>query len=442
MTKPFIEIDANDFRLFPFTVLPTEGYTVPIDEKTKAQFPFCCPYHINIFENAIKWYEKFPNCCPAHREMAAKWWFNKEEYRGVPLKIVTQISYSCYLITMKHDKEDWYDQITDYIEYNAWSFGQPAIGLHYYFTDLKEWFKSKEVKSAIAKEKIKILLGYIDNYYVPKTDSQSGFNEMYNVYEKWLEIFPFDLSYFQNLKDFYQKQFPILNGVPKLNSYLGISSVKTHNKESLIDSLVDLTNNLLTQINGASFFEKGLITDANKLKIELVINSRKLKLKEGYKVSWQNEEVRYKKILNEWFEDEKKFMEEIAPLINGSEIKINDSISIKLKEILTEHGFATLPSTKKLSTSALENLIELIVSNKLPFVIAMFDFLGFFDHLQKEYFQTKYLLNKEIAKWLNTGERTVKGNISSLLKNTTENKERYTAHLYKEDVKIAYQKLK
>jgi hypothetical protein len=90
-----------------------------------------------------------------------------------------------------------------------------------------------------------------------------------------------------------------------------------HTKSSLIEALINLTNNLLTQINGVALYEKGLITDVNKIKLELVINSRKLKLKQGYKNSSPNEEQRYRKILKEWFKDEKIFINEITPLLKA-----------------------------------------------------------------------------------------------------------------------------
>jgi hypothetical protein len=85
----------------------------------------------------------------------------------------------------------------------------------------------------------------------------------------------------------------------------------------LIEALISLTNNLLAQINGVALYEKGLLTDANKIKLELVISSRKLKLKKKYENSSPNEEQRYRKILKEWFKDEKIFIDEITPLLKA-----------------------------------------------------------------------------------------------------------------------------
>lgn len=116
----------------------------------------------------------------------------------------------------------------------------------------------------------------------------------------------------------------------------------------------------------------------------------------------------------------------------------------KLKAVLGKYGFFELPKVKPLSEPNKVKLVELLNEKGLPYSIAMFDFLGYLKHLQDNHFPIKKILFKEVAKWFNSDKegRAVKGNISSLLKNTTENKDRYTAHLHKETVQKDYQALK
>jgi len=120
------------------------------------------------------------------------------------------------------------------------------------------------------------------------------------------------------------------------------------------------------------------------------------------------------------------------------------SKSDKLKEQLSKYGFFELPKVKQLSEPTKQSLIELIAKKDLPYSIAMLDFLDFFKHLEKEYFKTKYKLNREVAKWFDSDKdgRGVKGNISVLSENSNENKSKFTAHLHKETVEIDYQNLK
>lgn len=75
------------------------------------------------------------------------------------------------------------------------------------------------------------------------------------------------------------------------------------------------------------------MTEPQKIKLELVLNERKMKLKQGYVNSSQNEEHRYRKILKEWFVDEKRFIDEVTPLVKAlppQPININESRTKKV----------------------------------------------------------------------------------------------------------------
>ena len=115
-----------------------------------------------------------------------------------------------------------------------------------------------------------------------------------------------------------------------------------------------------------------------------------------------------------------------------------------LREELYQYGFFELEKIKTLSEQSKISIVENIAENSLPYAIAMFDYLQFISHLEKKHFDTKDKLNKEISKWFNSDKdgRAVRGNINSLIKQSTENKNRYTAHLHKEDVKNYYEQLK
>jgi hypothetical protein len=263
----------------------------------------------------------FPYCCKWHEQLLNVKEFNRAYFNGVPEMSAKKIIFTKQHIINNHKSENWYKVITDYIEITVESFGQMPTGCgapvflsdyFFYVTDLLK--RNKE----ITPEKKTRLLEFLNTYQTPNESPKTDFNILLSTYQKWLKEFPFDLnSYFGNLKQHFEKQLPILNGKPETNIYSGMAKVKMHTKSSLIEALINLTNSLLTQINGVTLYEKGLITDTNKIKLELVINSRKLKLKQGYKNSSPNEEQRYRKILKEWFNDEKKFIDEITPLLKA-----------------------------------------------------------------------------------------------------------------------------
>ena len=115
-----------------------------------------------------------------------------------------------------------------------------------------------------------------------------------------------------------------------------------------------------------------------------------------------------------------------------------------LSENLNQYEFFELEKVKCLSQQGKDSLIEKISDSGLPYVIAMFDYLQFISFLEKQYFETKYKLHIEVSKWFDSDKegRAVKGNISSLLNNSTENKNRYTAYQHTEKVKNDYEQLK
>jgi len=115
-----------------------------------------------------------------------------------------------------------------------------------------------------------------------------------------------------------------------------------------------------------------------------------------------------------------------------------------LKDYISQYGFFKLKKVSQLPDLNKTKLIEKISENGLPYAIAMFDYLDFITYLEKEHFDTKDKRNREIAKWFNSDNegRAVKGNISSLLSYTTENKKRYTAFKHEETVIKDYEQLK
>ena len=114
----------------------------------------------------------------------------------------------------------------------------------------------------------------------------------------------------------------------------------------------------------------------------------------------------------------------------------------KLKGELGKYGFFELPMVKQLSEPNKQSVIELISTNKLPYGIAMFDFLKFLEYLESEHFNSKYKLFNEVSKWFDVDSRAVKGNISVLCVGSLENRLRYTADQKKQIVKRDYEKLK
>ena len=90
--KPFIIFDAENFRISPFGIPTPKGYEVPINKQTGEKLPNCCEGHKQVFSETKKWFNKFPNCCDEHKKLSKNKWFNKQDYKDLPEKIINQLS--------------------------------------------------------------------------------------------------------------------------------------------------------------------------------------------------------------------------------------------------------------------------------------------------------------------------------------------------------------
>ncbi len=142
-----------------------------------------------------------------------------------------------------------------------------------------------------------------------------------------------------------------------------------------------------------------------------------------------------------------------ASLINGSANNIGNSYSVDnthnknkselLKSDLFENGFFEITKVKSLTHDGQSKLIDLLELNDTPYIIAMFDFLGYFKYLTNEHGLTNSKIHSKVGSWLNTNTQTIKCNMLVLNeKSALRENNRYTAHLHKEKVKTDYYSLK
>ena len=311
--KPVMwQMDINGAFEKPFETQPTEGeHDFTTCEGCQKTLKELIKRLTEKFEGSHKDGAKpFPFCCTHHSELTKLKEFNRADFISVPEMVARKIIYTNSHINNNHRSETYYKDITDYIDYTVESFGQmpgnaePLYLSDYFFyiTDLLE--RNTEVEKGRKNRLLEFLKAYRTPTETPKTD----FNILLGTYQKWLKVFPFEISFFSTLKPHFEKQLPILNGKPETNKYTGIAKAKIHTKGSLIDVLLNLTDDILKQINPYTLYEKGLLTEPQKIKLELVLNEMKIDNEKGYTSQKQNEEQRYRDILKKWFNRQKRFI--------------------------------------------------------------------------------------------------------------------------------------
>jgi hypothetical protein len=225
-----------------------------------------------------------------------------------------------------------------------------------------------------------------------------------------------------------------------LTDYIECSRKKIQDKATTILELEDKKSNLIDLESQLSNFHKKIFT---------------------YK-TWQNQYYALPELNTKEEILWKQALQELRSLITSTsqKIKIRKNKSAdsnrngitktrvashlqELKTSLSEFGFFDLPLVSHLSHMHQNDLFKLISNNKLPYQIAMLDFLGFID-LVSQHFNTHIGLQKKLSKILGSDKngRAVRGNLNSLSSKTAEDLDRYTARKHKLKVQNDYNQLK
>lgn len=336
-----------DSFIMPYMIEPTEGeHDYNECEGCQINLKNYTEYYRKVF-NGMMENEAFPNCCEHHRKLIKNPYFKITDFIQVPEWTAKKLIYTKQHIRNNIDTDGAIKEITDYIEYVARSFGAMPDGcgepLFLYSKYLKEVrHHISELKFEGTKEELKEdyykrdkILEYIDAIGMvtdKSTDSAKDLNILMGKYEEWLKVFPFDISFFENLKEKYANSRPFLKA-EDYNKYTGVTKARLFTKNELIERLLSLTKKLIKQINSFVLYKKDLLTEPDKLKLEIILKEREFVLNNDTDSKSKNPKRRYIKVLKKWLKDEKRFISEITPYIEKAEQDKSKTNKSVLKEI-------------------------------------------------------------------------------------------------------------
>ncbi|MCU4163650.1 hypothetical protein [Carboxylicivirga caseinilyticus] len=151
-------------------------------------------------------------------------------------------------------------------------------------------------------------------------------NELNEIYQGWVEIFPFELDMFKHLKEKYKNELPIIkNNEALYYKDLNEVHINFYSPKTFFRYLSQLTMSILGSINTLSLYDDGKIDDIQKHKLEIILNNRKTEIRaQVSRTRYQKPE--YVDYLLEWFEKEEIFIDKIAPFF-----KQNDDSPVEKK---------------------------------------------------------------------------------------------------------------
>lgn len=316
-TKPFVQIDGANIYEPGYDCQPFEEYESPID------FPNCCAYHSSIKDNLDKWFVKFPNCCDTHKNISKKSWFKEENFTNLNSKILKHLSYSENFISKSLEKENWFKEITDYIQYNIDSFGIPTIGGTQYYSYIENWIKKTEPSDFdFPKWKRELLIEYLESLSNKENKTKTDLNILHSIFQRWLKTFP-NLPFFIQHKEKLKNKFPLNFFLyePEYNRFSGVTKFKCRTKGELIEFLVSITKESLKSINTPKLLESNLISSSEKYQIDL-LNEEHILTQNKLLIDYSKKEIKYFKIIKKWLANEKKYIKLIKPLLETNK-KLN-----------------------------------------------------------------------------------------------------------------------
>lgn len=338
--KPFLEIEGKNVQSFGYKIEPSSD-----DFEFPEKFPNCCPFHKSIDRNAKSWFEDFPNCCLPHKKYSKSKWFNKSQYNGVIDKILHSVIYTEEHITKVSKNNDWFQDITEYIDYVVESFGNPAIGLNQYARSIQFHIENRPNFPKFKRIK---LSNYINKYYNEPNQKATSLNQLYSTIQKWIKVLP-NLLHFKELKDTYSHGLAIdLIGFPGIyNRYSKRVKRKIRTNDELVEFLFDLTKQHLRKANSTMLINSGKISDIIFHQSKIIDEKHLLNQQELFN-KYSSNELKYINFLKKWLNNEYKYFKDKNDYIN----------SISQKNILDKSLEISIENNRKLS-SIQTNLGEL-----------------------------------------------------------------------------------
>ncbi len=400
-----MDIEIKDI-LKPYAVRPMEGFK---HHKTTGgeAFPFCCEYHSEIYSKTSAWAKEF---------------LPEDEALKLTRKTVNQVAYSEHYISTLINHEEWYELISNHIEYNVFSFGS-IVNSHEYLMTLLGYLSPNRKRFEYNKAE---KLSYLVFSWLKNSMLGREVFLLRKTFELWFNTFPFDLSFFNELKDKYDLFFGMIN-----------EDWEDHTEDSFTEALSELTNTLITQINTYKLHLEGKLEDPIKLKLELVVSERKLEVEKGYRRSM--EEVGYRLMLREWIKDEKRFLDEIFHLVNSSNVVpvqiYNDKV-LAIWDKLQPYKLSTFLQTKEITDDQFKDLLEKHSGREImPYCIALLHEIGYLTYFFNNFCTNKGDRVNKLMKVFDRTFRKISGNITILGAKSEENSSEYPSIKYIETVR-------
>ncbi len=294
--------------------------------------PVCSFFHLEVFRDALIWFEEFPKCCPDHTKMMKLFNLKKSDFEGTPQRIIKNLLYTEHLISYCIEKEEWKKIITDYFTFSFFSYGNPEVGCEKYKAYLKGYIK--HVSTDIPEEKKVELIDFLESNSLNTGEkgASSNFVRLIDLFYKWLNSVP-NLSLFSKYKEHFSGSIPFKFFAATWNKNIFSKRIEFTllSEEEICEKLIESTKKLLLLIDTPEMIRKGILKDNNKYEFDLISENHRMKQLKLLS-DFSTQEIEYINIFQSWLTNEKNYFKDLARLMPIENETPTDAESLNKKE--------------------------------------------------------------------------------------------------------------
>ncbi len=395
-TKPY-DIVSKDFRLhFP---------------ATDKDFPHCCKDHLVSFQEIKEWAHVF---------------LSEEDAIRLAKKTLLNLANTETFILFTFNQDDWYEEISEFIEYNILSFGSSINYAERYLMKLGGFIKTIQIPNNYHKSR---KLDDLTLLWLKNSMFCRDLFHLRRAFDRWFYFFPFELSFLKALRDKYDLFFGIVN-----DDFIDFD------EESFMVELNKLSDAILSNHNTITLYNQGLLVDPAKVRHELILSKRKLEVDIGFfEPDGSPIKQDYREKILEWLSAEIKFITEIsssfAPTIKEDHTaSLNHDVLAIIKN-LEPFKFIAHIIMKGLKEEHVFGLINEHSGKELmPYSIALLNEIGFLDKFFEK-FKRKGDGYKKLSEIFKVDPRRIRGNVTILHPKSTEDSTQYGSITYVASIK-------
>ncbi len=397
-----------DGKSMPYEIVPKDFSLHPVTPPDN-DFPNCCEEHLMSFQEIRDWAISF---------------LPEGEAVKLAKKTLYNLAFTESYIIFTYKNDDWYEDISYFIEYNIFSFGSSNNYAERYLLKLIGFLKTFE---SLDSNKFKKLSDLTFIWWKNIAFCRDLLH-LRRAFDKWFYCFPFDISFLNHLKDKYDLFFGIVN-----------DDFIEYDEESFMVELNKITDSILSWHNTSNLHKNRLLVDPSKIRLELIISKRNFELQIGFfEPDGSAIKQDYREKILRWFIDEIKYIDDITPFVTPPiplPVKMINQVIISITSELDNYQFSEFLASKGINKELISDLMNEHSGKELmPYSIALLNEIGFLKTFLTR-FKPKENAYKKLAAIFDVDPRRIRGNVTILNPKSKEDPTQYGSISYVDSIK-------